>query len=1009
MRYAMLLVCVGLVRAGLAHGATTAGAEPVVVRRTSLEIPTYALGPVEKNPPYADPYGPPAAGDDAPLYNPNVYPYPMQTDVTRRKGTRAYRAVILENAYLRLVILPDLGGRLYAAHDKTNDDFDFIYHNHVIKPALVALRGAWISGGIEWNYPTRGHTVNTFSPVQYKVVRGEDGSATCVVGTVEWVRRMKWAVFITLSPDRASFSDRIVLFNRTLTPNRAYYWSNAAVHAWPDTRVVFPPTDHTFAGMRRNPQPWPIKQGKDVSWYRNTPSAYDFFCGTPGDYHGAYNVERDCGTVHTAPANESLGQKFWTWGTARSGAIWEDLLTDADGQYIEIQAGRLPTQGDTWIAEPHLQESWEETWYPVKRMKGFVKANPRAAVNLAPQGDKLLAALNTTRPYQDATIEVVADGKPLWHDKLTVGPRAPWQREIPLAEKAKVYGIVFSDREGRQIIAYHTGHKPVPPPDLEPEFPPVANASTEEIYLQGYYALKHWNRARAVELFRQALKRDPGFTPALRGLALFEYRRGRYEASRKLCQKALRRNDDDATARYYGALCKLKLGINQPAEQDLWRIGRRAAYRHLAPYLLASLAVEQGDWDRAQTDLRRAIRHNPGDLKAGTMLAAVLRHGGRPGEALKHVERVLAEDPINALAVVERVLQGGRDELDLLRDDPQYYLEVACDYAELNLRHDAVSALELYQRRGGARKHPFVDFYLGYLADAMGRHERARQCYRQGVELSPQGVFPFRGESLAVLETGLRYQPEHWKLHYYLGTLLVAKTRWREGLDQFLAAAKSDPSCSVLYTNLGQLYWHKVGDPEKARDAYEKALALDPGDCHNYLALNRLYDETGEQQERRELFQRAPPAVRENFRVLFARAVCHHDQGRDDEALAILRGHTFLPWEGQTDAHQLYARILHRIADRRMRQGDYEEAMDVLRQAMQYPENLGSGKPHDPDYRKEYCKLGLCCKALGRIGPARQYFGKAAQPRGNDAEGRSPWQQRALEELKTLGEGGKEP
>ncbi|MCP4641399.1 MAG: DUF5107 domain-containing protein, partial [bacterium] len=310
--------------------------------------------------------------------------------------------------------------------------------NHVVKPSLVALRGAWISGGIEWNFPTRGHTTNTLSPVMHTIVEAGDGSVTCVVGTTEWVRRMKWSAGITVYPDRSCFRTRIMLANPTLTHNRAYFWANAATHARPDTRVVFPPADHTFAGMRRNPEPWPINRGKDVSWYRNTPFAHDFFCGVPGDFHGAYNSDHECGTVHTASGYESPGQKFWTWGTAASGTIWEELLTDEDGQYIEVQAGRLPTQGDTWIFEPHMQEQWDEHWYPVRDMKGFVKANTEAAVNLAVRDGTAFVAVNTTREYRDATLRILGDGKPVHSHKLEIGPAEPWQAEISVEDEAKI-------------------------------------------------------------------------------------------------------------------------------------------------------------------------------------------------------------------------------------------------------------------------------------------------------------------------------------------------------------------------------------------------------------------------------------------------------------------------------------------------------------------------------------------------------------------------------------------
>lgn len=983
----------------LACSAVMAVAGEVKVSQTTLEIPSYVLGPEDENPPFHNPNALRAEVENAPVYNQNVYPYPMQTDVTGQKLMKSYRAVILENDYIRLIVLPELGGRIHAAHDKTNEDFDFIYHNHVIKPSLVALRGAWVSGGIEWNFPTRGHTTNTFSPVAHKIIKAEDGSVTCVVGTSEWVRRMKWAVFITVYPHRSCFRTRILVSNPTLTHNLAYFWSNAAVHAWPDTQIVFPPTDHTFAGMRRNPEPWPMNHGRDVSWYKNTPFAHDFFCGVPGDFHGTYNVRRDCGTVHTASGYESPGQKFWTWGTARSGLIWEGLLTDTDGQYIEVQAGRLPTQGDTWIFEPHMRESWDEYWYPVRKMRGFVKANANAAVNLSLRAGKLFLAVNTTQAYRDATLRILADRRQVLSRKLTLGPKQPWQEEIAVAEKAKTWRLELSDDHGRRIIACDTDRQPLPSPDLEPGFPSPENGSVEEVFLAGYYALKHWRPTHARRLFDEALKKDPGFTPALRMLAVLHFQAGDYEQAHKLSEAVLDRNEDDHTARYYSALSRVKLGIAERTKDDLYLIGRRAAYRHVASYLLASLAIAKDDFASAETLLRQSNRHNPSDLRTRTLLAAILRHLGQGDEAGTLVEEVLSEDPILELALAERALLGSSGDSSLLNDDPQYYLEAACGYIEMNLLEDAVRTLELCRERLGTRQHPFVDFFLGYLADRTGQPDQAETCYKRGLALSPKSVFPFRTESLAVLQTGLRYAPESWKLRYYLGTLLTAKLRWREGLEHFLAAAKTAPDWSVLYSNLGTIYWRKLNDVKKSQAAYEKARACDPDDYHYYVALDRLYAESNEPAKRQKLFAEAPPDVRNDFRVRFRHATYYCDVGRYDEALGILRDTTFIPWEGFTQVHDLFARVLHSRADKQMQQGKYDLAIKDFRQAMEYPENLGVGRPYNPNFAREYYGLGICHDALGKTALARQHLTKVVQ-----AAGDSQWKEKAREALRKLDE-----
>ena len=248
-----------------------------------------------------------------------------------------------------------------------------------------------------------------------------------------------------------------------------------------------------------------------------------------------------------------------------------------------------------------------------------------------------------------------------------------------------------------------------------------------------------------------------------------------------------------------------------------------------------------------------------------------------------------------------------------------------------------------------------------------------------GTKLSPDYVFPFRTESLAVLEAGLRYSPSDWKLHYYLGTLLTAKLQWHQGLEHLVAARKEKPKYPVLYRNLGEIYWHRLDDYPKAQAEYEKALALDPNDSEYHLALDRLYSLQGDHAKRDSLFQQAPPEVKANFRVLLGRAAYHTDVGQYDEALGILQRHTFHPWEGWNGARQLYVRTLRLRVDQSIEQGDYDKAIGDLHLAIQWPENLGTGRPHNPDHSWEHYKLGLCYKALGKAELAAEHFAKAVR------------------------------
>ena len=535
---------------------------------------------------------------------------------------------------------------------------------------------------------------------------------------------------------------------------------------------------------------------------------------------------------------------------------------------------------------------------------------------------------------------------------------------------------VFSDASGKTIIEYSTEKPSIPPPELAPVPPPPEKAHVEEIHLRGHYALKGWNPERAVSLFRKALERDPGFTPALKALGLEYYKTGRCREALDLFRRALKRNEDDHASRFYRALCKIRLGIRERTEEDLYMVARRAAFRHLAPLVLASLAVERGKFSQAENLLRRALRYNPEDSEARTFLAAVLRHRGEFARARRLLRDLFRADPLNETAALEARLAGLDVDLSFLRGDPQYYLEAACRVAEMKLKDDAVSILRLAADEKCVRPHPFTFYWLGFFADAARRPGDARSYFAEGSRLSPDYVFPFRAESEAVLRKALDYFPEDWKLNYYLGTFLAARRRYEEALGYLLRAARSDPPYAVLHRNIGELYWKKKSDPARAAEAYEKALALDPSESSFYVALDRLYKELDRPEARKALFRSAPREVMQDFTVLLRKAEYFIDTGDYTRALSILRTHTFLPWEGWKGAHTLYVKALRARAKKFMEGGKYRKAIADIEAAMEYPENLGTGKPYDPDYVWEYFHLAECRHALGDSRRSREFYEK---------------------------------
>ena len=238
-----------------------------------ITLPTYGIGKADKNPMFLEKR----------VYQGSsgkVYPLPVVDKILDEKVDQPYTAVWLENDYIRVMVLPELGGRIQRAYDKTNH-YDFVYYNHVIKPALVGLAGPWISGGIEFNWPQH-HRPSTYDPVDCDIRQNPDGSCTVIVSEIENMFRTKGMASFTIYPDKAYIQIDARLHNRTPMPQTFLWWANPAVPVNDDTQSVFPPDVHAVMDHgKRDVSRFPIatgvyyKQdysaGVDISRYKNIP------------------------------------------------------------------------------------------------------------------------------------------------------------------------------------------------------------------------------------------------------------------------------------------------------------------------------------------------------------------------------------------------------------------------------------------------------------------------------------------------------------------------------------------------------------------------------------------------------------------------------------------------------------------------------------------------------------------------------------------------------------------
>ncbi|MFA6110670.1 MAG: DUF5107 domain-containing protein [Candidatus Latescibacterota bacterium] len=946
-------------------------ASRAIARSELLSLPTYPVNAPDPNPPIEREWG----------YW-RIYPYTMLDDLGSQKEERTYLALILENEYLRLTVLPELGGRLYSAWDKLAGR-EVFYRTRDIKPALVALRGAWIAGGIEFNFPCS-HNYMTLSPVDWWLRQDEDGSATAFVGAIEQVSRVRWTVGISLKPGRRQVFVDVRLENRTLLPHRYYFWSNSAERVTRGTRFLSPLTSgYGWKGIMR----YPIHDGEDISWYRHHPHALDLFSRhLQGDFFGCYDYEQEEGVVNVADRREVAGRKYFTWGHSPDGLVWQHTLSDGDGPYIEIQSGPYPTQGIFKMLEPHRVQRWQETWYGVWGMSGFEFANQDVALNLVRDEEGARITGNANREIVDAVITASQYGTEIGRREGSFGPAEPLRLPVKLRDAhGRVEVVVASRSEGeiaRALLPWEGEEDELTDPELTPEERDTATGLCSQGY--GHERGFDWDQAR--DCYERALARDPRCVRALVRLGVLDLKSGRTAVAEQRFTEALRLDEDEAEARFFRGQARWMTGNRRGAEEDLglsWRTSR--AFASQARYLLGGLAVEAGDLPRALDHFAQAAELETPGTRSWCMRCATLRTLGRADEAAALVQRLLHTDPLNPLLRFELGLaeeaRGHRAAMQefrhLARGEAQTYLELATDYVGSGFTETAVRVLQMAVAEADAT---MVRYFLGYYLGATGHHEEARAAYREAAEMSGECVFPHRLEAEAVLRQAISVNPEDANAPFYLGTMLYMLGRHEEGRALWLQAVERGCGLSALYRSVGWVVWRRDHDPAAALSWYDRALGRRPDDYRLYIDMDEIRESLAvEPAERLQALLRAPAAVREKGSIAARVARLQIALGEYDQALAVLQSRRFDPWEGARGMRTLWVDGHLGRGEELLDAGDPAGARREFEAALEYPVGLGVGQSWRPADAPLRYRAGLACRAAGDEQAARRHWQAALQ------------------------------
>jgi tetratricopeptide (TPR) repeat protein len=963
---------------------------PVSVSEADENIPTYMSGPPDPNPMFF--FGRGTQGAEQ-----RIYPYPLYDNLTNKKGDKTYHLIYLENEYVKISVLPELGGRLFSAVDKTNN-YNFIYPQHVIKPALIGLTGAWISGGVEWNIPHH-HRASTFIPVQYSIEEGADGSKTIWVGELEIRHRMRWAVGYTLRPGSSIVECNVRIINRTPVENTMLCFANIAVSINNDYQVIFPPSTQWSTGhSKRNFNPWPLVDGVDVSWYKNnkTPNSW-FAVNYDDDFVAGYDHGKNAGILNIADHHIVAGKKFFTWGV---GNMWDKILTDNDGPYLEIMVGAYSdNQPDYSWLQPNEERSFVMSLFPFRGIDGVKNANLDAAVNFDVKEGKAIYGFYTTKAYSDATVTLRAGDRILSEEHISINPGKPYSKHVNLPKGQNEHELrasIFAD--GRELVSYSPlVLQPMPKPVsyTEPK-EPAQIKNNEELFLAGQRIDQFHNPTLDADPYwEEALRRDSGNIAANTGMGRLCLRNAKYVLAEKYFNKAIERltaqytTSKDVEPIYYLGVALKAQGRLDDAYTAFYKATWKQEWKAPAYYALAEIASSQGKYSIALDHVNHALDANAFNVRAYVLKAGLLRHLNRREEAQKLI--VFAKDkcdPLDAQLMAEQwlAIKDATTSKALFTTLIKHSInaeEIASGYYNNGLFNDGVTILSelITQTKDKSSISPLVYYYLGYFAEKLGDSPKALE-YRKQASLQPLDyVFPFQQEMINVLRSAIKANPMDARAPYYLGNLLYD---WQpeEAIVLWEKSSVLDPGNSIVWRNLAIAYSHQAseGSKSKAIACFEKAISV-PNPCPTHFAeLDQLYKSEGTLVEKRlAVLEKNQKVVVKKDESLGALINLEIFAGKTDEAIVLLQGRTFSIWEGPNafntgqawaDAHLI--RGLNYL-----RKKQFQKALNDLQSALNPPDNLRAEGQNSRLTQIKYW-IGCAFDALGQKENAIQLWKEVA-------------------------------
>ena len=891
--------------------------------------------------------------DPNPVANPDLLQYPyFRFDGYESVGKqKEWKTVVMENDWISVTVFPEIGGKVWGAIDKTRG-LEFVYYNHVVKFRDIAMRGAWTSGGIEFNFGIIGHIPSTATPVDYMTRENSDGSVSCLIASFELLTRTWWTVEINVPSDKAYFTTTARYINTSPLDQPYYNWMNAAFKAGGNLQLRMP--GDRYIGHPGDSHSFPEDpQGRDLSWFSQNAFGADksyHIIGEYAEYFGAYWHDDEFGYAHVARPDEKLGRKFFCWSQSRQGGIWEDLLTDSDGQYVEMQAGRMfnqPSQIESILTPfkhnsiaPAAEDEWTEYWFPVEQIGAYQMASRFGALTLSrTTGGNATLMIS---PVESGTKRVTAtcDGNTIFSEEVSFSVLKPWTKSLQGIGEGFIK-VTVGDSE--LVYDEDPASRKTNRPDTMPEDFDWDTAHGHCLRGDQLMNVRHYDEAR--EEYLKSLAIDKWNAPALRGMASFCLHCGMYEEAFEYARKALRINTYDGEANYLYALAARALGKTVEAKDGFSLATYTSAWQEAAYTELARTALADKNWNLALTYSSKSA-----SPMATVAKLAAYRHLGDKASCEKILKENSEDLTLFPFFNFERALLEGSPETftgTLKCELPhETLLETAIWYLDSGLLEEA-SLLS------GMTDYPSAKYLGAYISSLKGDSSKAAVLLKEAEAASPEFVFPFRPEMLKVFDwaSATSAKSEHgasWKLNYYKALIL-----WRHGSKDAAKTLLDDcgdtPDHYPFYLTRATLEsgQAKLSDLKKA-ESLSKDWRTGKALVDHYMAQSDWDSacSTGE-----KYFKLFPDKF--EFGLAYAEALC--DAGEYSKSLKILSKLRVMPKEGAHKGHYIYRKACLGKAREELKAGKYAACIKSAEASKIWDEKLGVGKPYDEliDYTEE--------------------------------------------------------